>query len=113
MKSIYLIMYRMRGNRSIDTMPIYAVDLSEATGKFRASMAANGCERDKYEIMRHREIREGDIRWYLKNHVRMIYRLSPDDRLALLLDRKARQQTELGRIDGMVTHLLQQLQQPV
>jgi len=110
MKTIYLFMYRMRGNRSIDTMPVYAASLPEATAKFRAAMAANGCERDKYEIIRHREIAESDIRWYVANHKEIVQRLSPDDRLALLQDRKARQQTELGRIDGNVTRMLGQLQ---
>jgi hypothetical protein len=114
MKSIILFLYRMRGSRGIDSMPVYAGGLPEALDKFHAAMGNRGCERDKYEITRHRAIRESDLQWNIDNHKDLVRRLSPEDRLALLQDRQARQLARRGWVDNL-TQWLEQLadRQPV
>ncbi|MBA2113666.1 hypothetical protein [Bremerella alba] len=54
MRSMFIVEYRMSG-RKISSMSIYADCLASALREFHVRMGANGCERNKYFIISHRQ----------------------------------------------------------
>lgn len=55
MRFLFIIEYRMIG-RKVSSMSIYADCLASALREFHSRMGASGCERDKYQVISHRQI---------------------------------------------------------
>lgn len=87
MRSLFLIRYKMRGG-STSMQPFYAASLQTALSMFDRFMGNQGCERERYSVVGHREISERHV--MIRQHQQFIDRLSPDEQLQFYRDREAR-----------------------
>lgn len=104
MKAIYLVRYRMVGQKTIHLYTTFTKSLPSALAAFHAFMGSKGAEHFQYQHLNHREIMERDFKWH--SHQRFLEKLPREELIEFLEIRSARQIRERGTPDQQTKQLI-------